>query len=668
MFAVYADGQLLHDSSSRKDEYYIFDPVLTIELNKAGSFEFSIAQEHPLYDELVKLRTTITIFDNDEEIFRGRILEETLNFYNNKKIMCEGELAFLNDILIEPYAERTKTLSAFITDTINYYSDNCSDFRKIKLGTITTSKKDESITKEQTEPVSVFNELTENILNKFGGYFLFRTDGNDSYLDYVEDCEYLTENHITFSENLLDMERYIDSTEFYTCILPLGASDDEGNVLTISTVNNGVNYIETDRTIDINGTSIKLTDYYGKIVRSISFDDIDSASELKTKAEETLNNVIDKSATITVSAVDLRLLNPTLERIEVGKYLHIRSPIHSIDTNYICSKAEIHLFEPENTVYTLGTVESSLSDNQAMMSSSVSSLEYSNSTSPSLSSILSNDVPRVNNTTAVAGTSSKASRADHVHPTDTSRAAFSHTHSATDITSNVLPAARGGTGESTLRDAFISLVNSASTGSTMPEDNDYYIAQYTGGGTTTTSYHRKKMSTLWSYIKTKTDSLYLLQSSLSWKYAGYSTFFKQNSSDATMLFTSYVNGISSSTIKYNGFMVEGRMAFTTAKAISAHEDIPIGVIDETFEPDASIIYPSNARQFLAIGSCFYSGTEASVWMSATSSAINQRAEGILYIAKGNITSSSEVRCALICRLNTAVGSKALIRAGFHYFL
>lgn len=39
-------------------------------------------------------------------------------------------------------------------------------------------------------------------------------------------------------------------------------------------------------------------------------------------------------------------------------------------------------------------------------------------------------------------------------------------------------------------------------------DADYYIAQYIGGGTTTTTYHRRPHSALWSYIKSKTDTLY----------------------------------------------------------------------------------------------------------------------------------------------------------------
>ena len=49
------------------------------------------------------------------------------------------------------------------------------------------------------------------------------------------------------------------------------------------------------------------------------------------------------------------------------------------------------------------------------------------------------------------------------------------------------------------------LINSLSTGTSTPQDNDYYVCQYAGGGTTTTTYHRRPISALYSYIKNKAE-------------------------------------------------------------------------------------------------------------------------------------------------------------------
>lgn len=48
-----------------------------------------------------------------------------------------------------------------------------------------------------------------------------------------------------------------------------------------------------------------------------------------------------------------------------------------------------------------------------------------------------------------------------------------------------------------------------SEGTSDPQDNDYYISQYSGGGTTTTTYHRRPVKALWNYIKGKADGVYL---------------------------------------------------------------------------------------------------------------------------------------------------------------
>lgn len=51
-------------------------------------------------------------------------------------------------------------------------------------------------------------------------------------------------------------------------------------------------------------------------------------------------------------------------------------------------------------------------------------------------------------------------------------------------------------------------LNQLTLGSSDPQDNDYYISQYSNGGTTYTSYHRRPMSKLWNYIRGKADNRY----------------------------------------------------------------------------------------------------------------------------------------------------------------
>ena len=56
------------------------------------------------------------------------------------------------------------------------------------------------------------------------------------------------------------------------------------------------------------------------------------------------------------------------------------------------------------------------------------------------------------------------------------------------------------------------MINKLSTGTSDPTDADYYVCQYAGGGTSTTSYHRRPVSALWNYIKSKASGIYAAKS------------------------------------------------------------------------------------------------------------------------------------------------------------
>ena len=80
------------------------------------------------------------------------------------------------------------------------------------------------------------------------------------------------------------------------------------------------------------------------------------------------------------------------------------------------------------------------------------------------------------------------------------------TGTATNVTGTVA-VANGGTGKTSGKDAANYFMNALDTGSSTPADADYYISQYVNGGTTTTTYHRRPMSALWEYIKSKISSI-----------------------------------------------------------------------------------------------------------------------------------------------------------------
>ena len=88
------------------------------------------------------------------------------------------------------------------------------------------------------------------------------------------------------------------------------------------------------------------------------------------------------------------------------------------------------------------------------------------------------------------------------------KAASSHTHDDRYYTESEINSKLSGYSTTSHTHDLSAMINTLSTGTAAPTDNDYYVSQYAGGGTTATSYHRRPVSALWSYIKGKTDSLY----------------------------------------------------------------------------------------------------------------------------------------------------------------
>ena len=70
------------------------------------------------------------------------------------------------------------------------------------------------------------------------------------------------------------------------------------------------------------------------------------------------------ASTIEISAIDLKLLVVDVDRLGVGKFVHVSSPPHGIDSNFLCSKIVLDLLEPERSEYTFGLVFSALTDKQ----------------------------------------------------------------------------------------------------------------------------------------------------------------------------------------------------------------------------------------------------------------------------------------------------------------
>lgn len=120
MYQVLCDNLPLYDL--RDDELVLKSPKVSLKDNNAGSFEFTILPTHPYYDNIQKMKSVIQVMDDENEIFCGRVIEESVDFYNRKKVICEGELAFFNDSIQRPAVYHNMTVRGYLQTLINIHN------------------------------------------------------------------------------------------------------------------------------------------------------------------------------------------------------------------------------------------------------------------------------------------------------------------------------------------------------------------------------------------------------------------------------------------------------------------------------------------------------------------------------------------------------------------
>ena len=210
----------------------IIDPTLTMEINRAGSFEFKILPTNDAYNDFVNLRTMIFICDDDSEIWRGRVLDQTDDIYKIRTVTCEGELAFLNDLQATEHGEKDETIDAFLNEVFSVYSGSCTSYRMIKKGSLHGFN---GSTKFHIDKQDNYHNLSDSILSemigKLGGYVKIRrgatnsnipTIDNVGYLDYYSDGNVVSNQTIVFGQNLIDYANKIDGSDVCTAITPIG--------------------------------------------------------------------------------------------------------------------------------------------------------------------------------------------------------------------------------------------------------------------------------------------------------------------------------------------------------------------------------------------------------------------------------------------------------------
>lgn len=357
MYAIFCDGASLYDP--RVDSLKLSTAKLKLEAGKAGGLDLVVYPNHPLYAQIRRFKSTIEVYQDATLIFRGRVLNDDIGLNKEKRIVCEGDLAFLNDSVLRPY-NFTGTITAFLQSAISSHNAQVEAEKEFTLGDVTVTDPNDYIVRSSIASDVTWNVLKTKLVDVLGGYLIVRRSGGVNYLDYLADSEYRSDQEIKLGKNILDLSKGSKGEDIITALIPYGAKlkdetgKDTDERLTISAVNGGVDYVFDQEAVDA----------YGWIFGTETWNDVTVAENLMTKATAELTRRRNLDISLTLSAIDLSMVDPSIDKIRVFEYVKVISPAHDLGEFMLVTKLDLDLLQPRNNKFTVGSAYSTFTDKQ----------------------------------------------------------------------------------------------------------------------------------------------------------------------------------------------------------------------------------------------------------------------------------------------------------------
>lgn len=322
MYRIVTGESIIYDSTDRIT-YPVFEPSLELALNDAGSLEFSIFPTHPLYDQLGQMHTFVKVFQDNDELFYGRVLTMETDMYGVRHCHCEGALTFLLDSE-QDAVECEETIPEFISRCITSHNGQVEATKQFTVGQMTARKATE-IDSRTGEVIKIkfkvgdytnTKQVLENmILSQYGGFFRIRPNSNGPYyFDYVQDYGVVNTQRVKMAENIIEKTDSVSGENIFSILRPIGK--DKLTIESLSQSDISIPDVVKD------GNKLRLTNaiaLYGNILHTERFPDIDDAQTLLKAAEEFITRRgTQLPANTEISFVDWHLQNPTIQKVSLG--------------------------------------------------------------------------------------------------------------------------------------------------------------------------------------------------------------------------------------------------------------------------------------------------------------------------------------------------------------
>lgn len=342
-YAIFCDGVAIADLATKGCEYY--NATFKEAVNNAGSLEFTLSAKNPFHDLIHPMRSVIDLYRGTELIWRGRVISAVPDIYGNQKYTCEGALAFLNDECVEFGSEIYVSAKSAFETMVSRHNSDCDEWKRFKIGNVSPEFENLTVSYAKSEGSrdmlqNPFYYLKYTIQDAGGIIYVSFDEFRNSVINYVLSGRQ-AKQPLVFQKNIIDISRKFDTTEVATKVRVVAG---DGYSVTA----------ENDAAIAVFGNIERRFDAQG-----IS-DHIGNKNKLQQLANQYLEQYSYGNSTVSLTAIDLGILDANIESFRVGDLVRVLSYTHGINTVMQLTEMTTNLNNPSASRITLGGTTKSL--------------------------------------------------------------------------------------------------------------------------------------------------------------------------------------------------------------------------------------------------------------------------------------------------------------------
>ncbi|QBO36978.1 hypothetical protein EQG49_11225 [Periweissella cryptocerci] len=356
----------------------LINPKIQMDVKAIDGMTFSVNYGQPGYDDINYLTSFIKVIRYGKDgsirtVFEGRVLQSNPSFGADGvtlDVQVESLEAVLHDSTQLLIDLGVSTPRQFLTQLIATHNQSVDEWKQLHLGQVDLTDEVERWTAEDADS---FDNIDQMLIQKIGGELRVRHEIDGLYLDYLKEISDQGSQPIRLADNLLSVGRSIDASNIYTVVKPLGmqyegdsdettAPPQRVNISDDSSVNGGSPYL-----VNQDGVNV-----FGRIVKVITYDDIDDPADLKVAGLADLAKGMEVTEATQLSAIDRSMIDRNVDEYVNGNYYPVFNPLIGLDgTTKRIVQMELDLNEPASSSMTVGDRTIGLEEYTKSLASSI---------------------------------------------------------------------------------------------------------------------------------------------------------------------------------------------------------------------------------------------------------------------------------------------------------